>query len=58
MKRDYISGQNIDNINMMISPSKKRKHEGEEKTSSRPKLDIQILHDTEAAWLVDHVAAE
>ena len=57
MKSDYISGQNSDNINMMIS-TKKRKIEDEEGKCARQKLDIQILRDVAAEWSYDSLATE
>ena len=43
----------------MTSSSNKRKNsEGKEQKISRQKLDIQILHDAERAWLTDPIAAE
>ena len=43
MKTDYISRQNIDNINMMISTNKKRKIENEEEKRSLKQARITSI---------------
>ena len=55
---NYISGDdNIKNNNMMSSRKRKRNNHNVS-GNSRPKLDIQILHDTEAEWLSDPLGTE
>ena len=58
MEKSKYKKARDNNINMTISPSKRKHENDKEEKATRKKLDIQILHDTEAGWLVDPVATE